>query len=466
MKISLYRSLPGPLQKAARAAYGALPFQIRMGRTYRETKGFLQSSQNWTKESIEAWQWKKLKTVIEHAYENVSGYRQLYSEQGVAPRDIRNWNDFKRLPFVTKEQLRDNLEDFTASNIPRSKRLYRTTGGSTGIPFGFYLTQDNIERELAFLNSAWERVGWIPGSLSAVLRGAFIGSEKKLFDYDPFLRELKLSTYQLTEKTYSSYKERILRDRPSSLQAYPSAATILADMVIANDDVGKVSFDFLLLGSENLYDWQKERLRSAFPRARLFAWYGHAEQVLFAPMCESSEQFHLDPFYGVSEILNPERNETNHGESGELVGTALWNYAVPFIRYRTMDVATKGAFGCSGCRRNFQLLERIDGRLQEFILSSRGRYISMTQINMHSPVFDNVMQFQFHQRTAGEVTFNIVRGPHYSEKDSESIRRELSRKLGEDIKLDVVFVDQIPRTQNGKFRFLIQELPLRYGDRN
>jgi len=466
MKISLYRSLPEPLQKAARAAYGVLPFQIRMGRTYRETKRFLQSSQNWTRESIEAWQWNKLKAIVEHAYENVSGYRQLYAEQGVAPRDIRNWNDFKRLPFVTKEQLRDNLEDFTASNISRSNRLYRTTGGSTGIPFGFYLTQENIERELAFLNSAWERVGWIPGSLSAVLRGGFIGSEKELFDYDPFLRELKLSTYQLTEKTYSLYKEQILRDLPSSLQAYPSAATILGDMVIAKEDVRRVSFELLLLGSENLYDWQKERLRLAFPRAKLFAWYGHAEQVLFAPMCESSQRFHLDPFYGVAEILNQERNEVNEGESGELVGTALWNYAVPFIRYQTMDVATKGASACAECRRNFQLLERIDGRLQELILSSRGRYISMTQINMHSPVFDNVHQFQFHQRTAGEVTFNIVRSPHYSEKDSENIRRELSKKLGEDIKLQLAFVDQIPRAQNGKFRFLIQELPLKYGDRN
>jgi phenylacetate-CoA ligase len=237
-------------------------------------------------------------------------------------------------------------------------------------------------------------------------------------------------------------------------------------MVIANEDVGKVSFELLLLGSENLYDWQKERLQLAFPRAHLFAWYGHAEQVLFAPMCESSQRFHLDPFYGVAEILNQERTEVNQGEAGELVGTSLWNYAVPFIRYRTMDVATKGAPACAECRRNFQLLEQIDGRLQEFILSSRGRYISMTQINMHSPVFDHVRQFQFHQQTAGEVTFNIVRGPHYSNKDSENIRRELSKKLGEDIKLMLEFVNQIPKTQNGKFRFLIQELPLKYGDRN
>lgn len=456
MKISLYRSLPLPLQTAARAAYGVLPFRWRMGRVYRETRKFLQNAQYWTKDSIESWQWKKLKEVVEHAYENVSGYRQLYGEHGVAPQDIRTWDDFRKLPFVTKELLRDNLKEFTARTIAPANRLYRTTGGSTGIPFGFFLTQDNIERELAFLNFAWERAGWIPGSLSAVLRGAFVGSERQLFNYDPFLHELKLSTYQLSEQTYSSYKKKILKDRPASLQAYPSAATILGDMVIANGDAGVVTFQLLLLGSENLYDWQKESLRSAFPGAKLFAWYGHAEQVLFAPMCESSEQFHLDPFYGFAEILDHGWNDVNEGEPGELVGTALWNYAVPFIRYQTLDVATKGASSCPECRRNFRLLERIDGRLQELILTSGGKYISMTQINMHSSVFDNVRQFQFRQQRAAEVTFNIVRGPRYSEKDSENIRQELTRKLGGDVKLQLEFVDEIARAQNGKFRLLLR----------
>jgi phenylacetate-CoA ligase len=314
------------------------------------------------------------------------------------------------------------------------------------------------------MHSGWERTGWKPGDTSVVLRGAFVGSEERFWEYDPARRELLLSSYYLTDRTYPKYVSKIEEFNPKHLQAYPSAVTILADFLLEYNDVGRTTFKVILLGSENIYKWQKEKLQQAFPSARLFGWYGHAEQVVLAPWCEYADYYHIWPFYGFTEILDESGKEVKPSEIGEIVGTSFWNYATPFIRYRTMDRARKGPVGCEVCGRQFPLLENIEGRLQEIVITETGRYISMTALNMHSDVFENVRQFQFYQDTPGEVTFRVLRKDSYAEEDTFKIRRELGEKLGSDMQLEIEFVDEIQRTRRGKHRFLVQELDVRYGD--
>jgi len=463
MTILFTRLLPDNIKGLIKRAVSRVPVRLRMGRRYRQIRDFLREAQWWDRGRIERWQLAKLKEIVKHAYDTAAGYRQLYDEAGVKPADIQTLNDVKRLPFVTKEMIRDNLDDFTSRAVPGWKRVYLTTGGSTGIPFGFYQTKLNSYSESAFMHESWDRVGWKLGDSSAVLRGAFIGSDQKFWKYDPYQRELLLSSYYLTKRTYADYAEKVLRYQPLDIQAYPSAAAMLADLVLDASDRGRVSFRLILLGSENMYDWQKQRLAEAFPEARIFAWYGHAEQAIFAPECEHSEQYHIWPFYGLAEILNEQGNETDEGKVGELIGTSFWSFATPFIRYRTMDMAAKGDFGCDKCGREFQLLRRIEGRLQEIIVTGTGRYISMAAINMHSDVFDNLKQFQFYQDQSGQVTFKIVKKDSYTDKDTALIQRELMKKLGEDMELKIAFVNEIGRTPRGKYRFLEQKLNIKYG---
>lgn len=444
--------------------YARIPPDKRMGKEYWQLKSFLQEAQWWDREHIEAWQIEKLKKMTKYAYENVSGYYFLYRDAGVKPDDIVSLADVRLLPFTSKELLRDNLEDFTAKDIPSWRLRYVTTGGSTGIPFGFYKTATNGWMENAFMHSGWERAGWQLGDTSVVLRGVLVGSEKRFWDYDPVNHELLLSSYYLTERTYPRYIEKIAEFQPKHLQAYPSAVTILADLILERGDVGRVDFQIILLGSENIYEWQKEKLRRAFPNSRLFGWYGHAEQVILAPRCETTEKYHVWPFYGLVEILDEQNREVSEDEVGEIVGTSFWNRATPFIRYRTMDRARKGGWGCEECGRQFPILESIEGRLQEIIVTGTGRYISMTAINMHSDLFDSVRQFQFYQDTPGKVTFRVVRKDSYAEQDTARIRRELKKKLGSDMDLEIAFVGEISRTRRGKHRFLKQELNIRYGE--
>jgi phenylacetate-CoA ligase len=456
--------IPGPVKDLAKHYIGLIPPRYRMGKHYTTIQRFLRVAQWWNSETIKAWQLQKLQEIVTYAYENVPGYYQLYNKAELKPQDIQSLSDIKLLPFVTKELIRDNLADFTSRAIPSGQHVYGSTGGSTGVPFGFFQTAQNIQVEHAFMYLGWERAGWCLGERSAELRGRFVGSEEKFWKYDNYNRTLLLSSYYLTENTFDRYLSKILTYKPQYLKAYPSAASILADLILSKKQVGRITFGIIFLGSENLYDWQKAKLMEAFPAAKLFAWYGHAEQVILAAMCERSNQYHIWPFYGLTEVCDAQGKEVQRGEKGELVGTSFWNYATPFIRYRTQDLAKKGDAYCHNCRRQFQLLESVDGRLQEMIISRGGRYISMTAMNMHSNVFEHVKQFQFHQCIPGELKFMIVRKPNYSDQDTQRIYHDLSQKLGSDIDLEIAFADTIAKPPNGKFRFLKQHLEIKYGE--
>lgn len=128
-----------------------------------------------------------------------------------------------------------------------------------------------------------------------------------------------------------------------------------------------------------------------------------------------------------------------------------------------MDMGVFSSEKCQ-CGRQYQLLKRIEGRLQELIVTGTDRLISMTALNMSSYVFENVKQFQFYQDKKGEVILNLIRKNTYSKKDTEYIERELHKKLGDDMKLEIQFVEQIPRTPSGKYRLLTQKLPIKWGD--
>lgn len=446
--------------------YSQIPLDKRMGKEYWQLKAFLQEAQWWDREFIEVWQLERLKKIVRYAYENVPGYKSLYQEAGVRPDDINSLADVKLLPFTTKELLRDDPKEFMAQNIPFWKRRYVTTGGSTGTPFGFYHTDTSIWMENAFMHNGWERVGWQLGDMSAVLRGNFKGSQEQIWEYDPSRSELLLSSYYLMECTYKQYITILEKFSPKYLQAYPSTATLLSDLITRFGDVGRIDFEIILLGSENIYEWQKVALKQAFPKARVFGWYGHTEQTILAPICENSDQYHIWPFYGLTEMVNEENENIKEDEIGELVGTSFWSYGTPFIRYRTEDLAQRGPVSCNVCKRQFNLIRSIEGRKQDFVVTKDGGYVTLTALifAQHFHAFGAIKNMQLYQDRVGEVLVKVVPTGSFSEQDSIEIKTKMEAAVGGRLKVQIMLLDEISRTQRGKYRLLDQKLDIKYGN--
>jgi phenylacetate-CoA ligase len=358
--------------------------------------------------------------------------------------------------------IRDNLKDLVARNYPQGKLEYVTTGGTSGVPLGFYY-EKAVSRatEWAFIKTLWERVGYRFKDKCILLKGNVVANTDRGKFWETTLsgRWLILSSYHMTESNLPEYIKKIREFRPKFIQAFPSAITILAKFMEKNSAVPFLSIKAILCGSENMYPGQRELIEAVL-RCPVYTWYGHAERAVLAGECGHNHNYHIFPEYGITELVRDDGMPvTNENEAGAIVGTGLTNYAMPLIRYKTDDSAMWGEGECV-CRRNYPQLKNVLGRwLQEFIVTRNNRLISITAINMHSDVFDNVAQFQFYQDRKDEAVFNIVKKPAYSDRDTEYIKKELARKLGGDIDLVIRFVDNIPRTERGKYRFLIQKLP-------
>lgn len=438
-----------PKQLAWRAM-SLVPRSLQESGTYRNWRTFLKTSADWSPERIEQWQTEQLRTTVRFAIDNTEGYRELYKKAGVAANDLRTTADIRHLPFTTKQMFQNDLEAFS---VQRFGRKYRTTGGTTGLPVGFYQVKGMLAVERAFVHDAWTGFGWSPGARMAVLRGGFIGSREQPWQWDPYRRELQLSSYYLTKETLPLFADAVSLCGATILQAFPSALQIFADLVQEAGMVASFPFQSIMLASENFYEWQIKKTSEVFPNATLFDFYGQSERVIFAAWCPQAREYHVNPFYGVTEVID-----------GELVGSSFHNFGTPFIRYRTMDRAEPGRSHCSACGRNWQLLPRLLGREHEQLVTGTGRYVSMSAMNMHDRIFDRIVQFQFMQEQAGSVHFRYVPRMPLTPDQENHVRCGLSAKLGQDVSLIMEPVSEIPRTRAGKRRLLDQRLPVRYGE--
>jgi phenylacetate-CoA ligase len=427
---------------------------------YRNWARFLVTADKWDSQKIAEYQLAEVKRVVTHAYDTTRGYRTLFDRLGLAPGDIQSLESIRSLPFVEKETIRDALDDFSVAGENRTKV---TTGGSTGIPFAFYRADVSFSRELASKAHQYHRIGWQEGDRQLVFRGIPISASDHI-EYVPQFEELRCSSYHLTHEVMETYYQRALEYQPQWIRCYPSSGHIFAEFL--KETRRRIpSLKGVLCASENLYDFQK-RLMSEVFGVRIFSHYGHFELSALAGFCEYEDTYHVLPQYGLTELLDTRGNEvTKRGDMGEIVATSFLMSETPFIRYRTRDFAVLKDCECRSCGRPYQIWERIEGRLQEFVITKTGRMISLTAINMHDDTFDCVRQFQFRQSEAGRLTLNYIPKPTCDTYALEKMQSKLLAKFGDDVELEAQPVSDIAPTQRGKHRFLIQDLTLKYGDR-
>ena len=419
---------------------------------------FLKAANEWTADEIRRFELSELRRVVRRAYENTNGYRRLFESVGALPEDIDSIENFRRIPYLTKEMIRDGLEDYSCEY---PNREYITTGGSTGIPTGMYRDPISFAKELASKAHQYHRVGWREGDRQMVFRGLQIDSPDGT-QFAPEFNELRCSTYQFVPEQMEVYRQKAFEYEPEWIRCYPSSGFVFADY-LKESKKPFPKIKGMLCSSENLYDFQKQLFREVFgEEAKIFVHYGHYEMSALAGFCEYTDDYHVLPQYGYVELVDIAGNlVTKTGEIGEIVATSFIMSATPFVRYKTEDLAVFKSWGCGECGRPYQIWERIEGRLQELIQTETGRLISTSMLNMHDDSYAYLKQFQFHQKERGRVIFRFVPKDNCSENFVNKVRWKLQSKLGADISLEMESVKEIPLTKRGKHRLLIQELDLK-----
>jgi len=293
-------------------------------------------------------------------------------------------------------------------------------------------------------------VGPIPGDLSH----RFIPEATR---FEASQNIFYISIAALESGKFAQYKKSLEDLRPEFIIGFPSTVASLARLM---QDAGAAlpTVRGIIIASEVLYEDQRDLLKAMFG-VPVLQWYGMGEYAGFASGCEHSEDYHFFPQLGILELIDAQGQPLHEeGQEGEIVLTGFYNWATPFIRYRTGDRGRWGPASCPQCRRPYPLLRQITGRLREFLVADDGRQIPNSALNFHNNLFEHILCYQFYQDVPGRVTLKLVKSASVGETQVEAIRAAVSSKLGEGVTLEVCFVEDIPRTPRGKHKFIEQKI--------
>ncbi|MFT6984894.1 MAG: phenylacetate-CoA ligase [Psychromonas sp.] len=464
-KKNLWGAMPEPLKKLAGLALSPIPLSYLIGKKFRDTSALILSADKWSRKQVDQYHLSKLKDQVQIAYNKCAAYRKLYDDAGIVISSLQTLDDFKKLPFIDKSFINNNIDDLLLVDKNGSDVDYVTTGGTSGVPLTFYINAGRSQIEYAYLVDGWKRAGFKLGDIKAVLRGRVTGAKNGLNrSYDPIFNEHYYSNFHMHETDMQSYVSHLQSLKACFLHVYPSSVYQLA-RYIKKKNVEIRNVKAILAESENVYPEQRKFVESVF-NCRYFSSYGHSEKLVAAGECEHSSNYHIWPTYGYLELIDEQGNViTQKGQVGEIVGTGFMNKVMPFIRYRTGDYAEYVGRYCDKCKRNHLIIKDIRGHnVQEHLVAIDNSTISWSAINMHDDTFDDVVKYQFYQDTPGVAVIKVVTNDKFSEIQAQRIVANIGGKLKGRISVSLIVVDDIALTNRGKSVFVDQHINVSTGE--
>jgi phenylacetate-CoA ligase len=377
---------------------------------------------------------------------------------GVTPADLVDARSLAALPILSRSMIVNECERLKAANIAEDRFCANSTGGSSGEPLRFYDDREGSEAGNALI---WRAEKWLGVELGD-RRAYFWGASFDLTPFEGFVgkvrswstNRLMLPAWRLQQGNAEEFLQRLFRFRPQLLICYAGAAYEWARLLnFQNHHVPGLKA--IILSAETLHDAWRQPIEATFG-APVFNRYGGRDIKFIAQECLAREGLHVNAEGSYVEIIRDGR-PAPRGEVGEVIVTRLDNYAMPFIRYGSGDLGVWGDAICS-CGRGLPLLVRIDGRVQDVILTADGMNVSgLFFAHLMKDCLD-VKEFQIHQTAYDRLLIKLVTEPRGTLLSQPRIEQAIRDYMGSQMRVDFEFVDQIPSTKSGKRRITISHL--------
>jgi len=470
MKVSLldvargaYVRSPDFVRRSLAPLISLVPTRLKFGRTYGEWRKRIERARadlNWASTEHLA----NLRATLQRAHELSPYYRELLDRSLGAGFDLATFEraDLQRLPILRKEEMRAAGEG--TLTIPRGEADTGDTSGSNGErPFTFFLDRDRSAREMAFVYDNWARVGFTEGTPKIVLRGFGLGRDgKRTTEWEPALRELRLSVFPMTHKDVGRYLDLIDRHDVHYLYGYPSAIELMCRHMARIGRTPKMTLKGILPISEPLYAHQRKLFADVFGPVPIANFYGLSEKVLFAREMDAEGTYEFDPLYGVAELVDETGAPvTEPGREGRLVGTSLTARAQPFLRYDTEDRATLVSLPCETNGQRLRVKRIIPRRKPDFLISATGNRVVTIDFTPDDPrYFKGIEEYQFFQQSPGFCTIRYIPTTDGTEEDALRVANGLTSRTHGQITFDLQKVERLAGGRAGKRAFIDQRLDI------
>lgn len=372
-------------------------------------------------------------------------WRKRFKEYKVDLNSTDLESEIKKLPILTKKEVKENVESISIQH-PSIKTSTIRTSGTTGSGLIFPQT---IEME----NSQWA-VWWryrIKLGLSLDMRmGWFAGrsivpiSQKKppFWRYNSPNKQIMFSAHHLSIDMVEYYYNKVKELELKWLHGYPSQLSLLGSLILEKG-LKPLKVDFVTLGGENLLSNQEQMIQKAFG-VRPYQHYGLAEGVVNISQ-DKEHNFYFDKDFALAELIETEISN----KTFKLVGTNYLNLAFPLIRYDTNDFMTYDP--------ETKTIESIDGRNEDYVTLPNGVKLGRLDHLFKDAYY--IAEAQIYQKDLDNIQLNIKKNNHFNDKNhSKEILNEAKERFGEQVNVTLNFVDAIEKSKAGKFKFVISDI--------
>ena len=391
--------------------------------------------------------------------------RMLWTETRLGPilaaarrtrygQDVGNARQLTDWPLLQKDRVRESPAAFHSGAWFAARA---STGGTTGTPVELVRSPAAIVTEQVCLDRMIRALDLDPRTARiAVLRADPVKPVSD--DRPPFWiyaaggRRLVLSSAHLSESTLPSFLSELRQFRPDVLWVHPTMLEVLCRLLARSGEVLRVPG---VLASSEMLAPQVWKLARELLGCAIVDYYGLAERVAFAHASSPGEYFFL-PGYAAIELL-PHASDGNEGWY-EIVGTSLWNTAMPLVRYSTGDLI-RTASRCderelAEIAHGIRPFSGVIGRSQDVLLSPNGRAVTPGVSHIAHGV-EHLLRLQIVQHAADRIVLRVLAGPQFSQADADRLMRNAQRKAPPPARIDIEIVDSLERTARGKTPLVI-----------
>lgn len=454
-----YDHLPVFAQNLVCDAYGLKMLRERFGTPFERKLEELLASEWWPADRIADYQDTAVRDLVCHAYEHVPFYRDRMRAAGVSPESVRGVRDLPLIPITTKADVRDHAPRMRAENVSRTQTVAMHTSGTTGTALHFDVDRSAVPFRWAVWWRHRVRFGVRPGEWHVNFTGKpvvppgtttppFWRRSRPLKQYLVNMQQLTPDTIASLARDLDGFGTRFWSGYPSIVHVYCRLAHE-AGLRFAHPPA------FIFTGAENILAPQRRDIE-AITGATLTDQYGFTEGAGNASQCERLV-YHEDFEYGVLECVDPEPMEG--GETrGRIIATGFSSRGFPLIRYDVGDVGVWASPDARcACGRASRVLARIEGRVDDYVITPEGRRIMRFDYLFKDTV--GIREAQVVQERFGEILIRIVADPTSARREMDVVRGLVRTLISPSLAVRFDVVDELPRRPNGKIQAVVSRLP-------
>ena len=441
IKENIFSKAPRSLQNSAISLFNSYQYKIWHGGAYKKFREYYAQADSLNESDL----MREVEAKKNNFFKYVKAHSSWYKRY--------EFNNLELLPILEKSDIINYLDKI--KTIAEKEGLVSLTGGTTGASMKVIYTKADMHERFAILDHFRAQHGYKLGEKTAWFSGKNLISEKDiskgLCSHYDFINKIRFySTFHINERNFDIYWKSLNKFKPKFIVGFPSSVYELCKIADSKGLHLTYKVKVFFPTAETVLPQHREVINRVMG-CKLVDQYASSEGAPFILECEAGNM-HIHPLTGIFEVVN---EDMQPAQEGEILVTSFITHGTPLIRYRIGDRIKQAQKNerCH-CGSIFPLVEKIEGRSTDYILSPTHGKVNLGNISNSTKNINGIIKFQVIQHTLETVQVLIVTNQDFNHSEETKFIAALTERLGGQLEIITKIVDDIPTEKSGKFRIV------------